>query len=251
MDWEPHILPRPPITELAVCLHAREVLLRIYMPCFKHTPYRLTPDLNFAWGSGPEGRWLAIIGMGKRSPRSPYANLKTDVFLLPFHMMYKIQFGETLQTFLSQEAIENVQNIVMLDNSWAPRLHSAGARGLRGKPDRKLVLLQFTALKNLYFANEPSVRIEIPPAPEGAATVENKRPGLLPPDDEILAREKLALTTSYAEGKILVLADDVKYSDPHFKLDLPRQWIERQLIANPNWSVPVVKMAKIIPDPRG
>jgi len=190
--------------------------------------------------------------MGKRFPRSPYANYTTDVFHLPFHMMYKIQFGEPLQKFLCQEAIEYIQRVVIWDNSWAPMLHGYRVRGLVGKPDRKLVLMQFSALKTLYFANEPSVKVDIPLPLEEESSSERNTSGFPPaPDDEVLAREKLALRSSYTEGKILIPDNNVKFEDLRFKIDLPRQWIDRQSTAFPDWSPPDLQMAKIIPDPRG
>ncbi|TVY92483.1 hypothetical protein LAWI1_G001798 [Lachnellula willkommii] len=252
VDWEFHVLPRPPITELAVCRHAREVLLRIYRPCFQPPLYKMTEDIHFSSGSRPGGRWLEIRGMGKRFPRSPYANYTTDVFHLPFHMMYKIQFGEPFQKILCQEAIEYIQRVVIWDRSWAPMLHGYRHRGLAGKPDRKLVLMQFSAVKTLYFANEPSVKVNIPPPLEEESSSERNASSFpLAPGDEVLAREKLALRSSYAEGKILIPDDNVKFNDLRFKMDLPRQWIDRQSTAFPDWSPPDLQMAKIIPDPRG
>ena len=164
--------------------------------------------------------------MGKRFPRSPYANYMTDVFHLPFHMMYKVEFGEPLEKFLCQEAIEYIQRVVIWDKAWAPMLHGFRMRGLVGKPDRKLVLLQFSALKTLYFANESRVKVDIPPPLEGESS-------------------------SDAEGKILIPDDNVEFEDVRFKMDLPKQWIDRQSTAFPDWSPPDLQMAKIIPDPRG
>jgi hypothetical protein len=190
--------------------------------------------------------------MGKRFPRSPYANYKTDVFYLSFHMMCKIQFGDPLQKFLCQEAIEYIQRVAMRDNSWTPMLHGHQVRRYAGKPDRKLVLMQFSALKTLYFANEPSVKIDIPPRLEEESSGERNAYGFRPiHDDEVLAREKLALRSNYAEGKILIPDDNVKFENPWFKMELPRQWIDRQSAAFPDWSPPGLQMAKIIPDPRG
>lgn len=190
--------------------------------------------------------------MGKRFPRSPYANYTTDVFHLPFYMMYKIQFGEPLQKFLCQEAIEYMQRVVIWDNSWAPMLHGHRVRGLAGKPDRKLVLMQFSALNTLYIANEPSVKVDIPlPLEEELSSERNASGSLLAPDNEVLAREKLALRSSYAEGKILIPDDNIKFEDLRFKMDPPRQWIDRQSTAFPDWSPPELQTAKIIPDPRG
>lgn len=212
----------------------------------------MTEDIHFSSGSGPGGRWLRIRGLGKRFPRSPYANYTTDVFHLPFYMMYKIQFGEPLQTFLCQEAIEYIQRVVIWANSWAPRLHGYGVRGLAGKPDRKLVLMQFSALKTLYFANEPSVMVDIPPSLEAESSSGRNASDFPPaPDDEVLARKKLTLRSRYAEGKILIPDDNVKFEDLRFMMDLPRQWTDRQSTEFPDWSPPDLQMAKIIPDPRG
>ena len=166
--------------------------------------------------------------------------------------MYKIRFGEPLKNFLCQEAIRNIQGVIIWGNSWAPRLHGYRLKGLTGKPDWNLVLLQFSALNTLYFANEPSVKIDIPSPLEEESSSEINASGFpLAPDDEILAREKLALRSEYAEGIILIPDENVKFEDLRFKMHLPRQWVDHQLTAFPDWSPPDLQTCKIIPNPRG
>jgi hypothetical protein len=258
IDWQSHVLPRPPITELAVCHEARKALLKVYRPCFRPVPKYRKDDTTFSVGSKPGKRWVQIQGMGNRSPRSPYANYETDVLHLYWAIWYGVQQGESLQKFLFQEAIENIQHVLISLNAWAPRRHGGpvrlvGAPPPAPKPDSRLVLTYFGALKTLSLADEPKVKVSIAPLDEDQ--IHKQREFRLMgrwPDDEVLKREKLALRSSFAEGKILIpVHEPTNFANPYFKFDQAKQWIDLKAKELPGWGTPEVQYAMIIPDPQG
>lgn len=257
IDTRSHVLPRPPITELSVCHEARKALLKVYRPCFRPVPRYRKDDIEFSSGSKPGSRFVAIHGMGKRSPRSPYANYQTDILHLFWAILYGFQQGESLEKYLFQEAIENIQHVLIFVNHWANRRHGrmrrVGVPHPPPKPDLRIILTSFNALKTLSLADEPRVRVDITPLDEEQVRQqrESRFIGHLP-DDEVLKREKVALRESFSEGKILIPADEpVKFANPHFKLDQAKAWIEREAEELPGWSKPEVQCATIIPDPEG
>lgn len=258
VDWRSHVLPRPPITELAVCHEARKALLKVYRPCFRPVPKYRKDDITFGGGSKPGKRWVHIQGMGNRSPRSPYANYETDVLHLDWAIWYGVQQGESLQKFLFQEAIENIQHVLIFLNAWAPRrlggpLRRVGAPPLPPKPDSRLALTDFGALKTLSLADEPRVTVDIAPLNEDQLRKQRElRFRGRWPDDEVLEREKVALRSSFAEGKILIpVHEPNKFENPYFKFDEAKQWIDLKAKELPGWSAPEVQYATIIPDPYG
>ena len=257
IDWRSHVLPRPPITELAVCHEARKALLRVYRPCFRPVPRYRKDDTTISISSKPGERWIQIQGMGNRSPRSPYANYETDVFHLSRDILYGVEQGVSLQKFIFQEAIENIQHVLIFVTAWAPRRYGSPMR-LVGtpppapKPDSRLVLTCFGALKTLSLADEPKVKVSIAPLDEDQIQKQREHKYHLVgawPEDDVLKREKLALRSSFAEGKILIpVHEPAKFA---FKFDPAKQWIDLKAKELPDWGAPKVQCAMIIPDPQG
>jgi len=253
IDWRSHVLPRPPITELAVCHEARKALLKVYRPCFRQVAKYRNDDITISVGSKPGERWVQIQGMGNRSPRSPYANYETDILHLYCPIWSGSKQRKPLETFLVQEAIDNIQHVLILLKNWVPRRHGPirrlGAPPPVSRRDLTLVLTYFGALKTLSFANKPKVRVSIAPRDEDH-THEQKVFHL--PDDEDLKREKLALRASFAEGKILIpVHEHTNFANPYFKFDQAKQCIDLKAKELPGWSAPEVQYATIIPDPQG
>jgi hypothetical protein len=254
VDWRSHILPRPSINELAVCREARKVLLMIYRPCFQPFPRR--DDSNWNVVSTPDIRRLQIGGMGVSSPRSPYANYETDVLHIFWSMIYGVDQAEVLRQSITEEAIENIQNIVIYPRSWQPRYSSGplmrvGDHPRPPNPDSRLALFLFGALKNVYIAHEPSVSVTLPPLNEDqqrARRLTRPRPGWNE-DDEVLKLAKLTLRSKYPEGKILLPSqEDVNY--PFFHIEQVEEWVISKEQEFPEWRAPEVQDAKIIPDPQ-
>jgi hypothetical protein len=259
IDWEPHVLPRPPIPELSVCRQAREVLLKIYRPCFHSDPGERRNDLQFSGreGRGPEVRYLTIRGMGTPFPRSPYANYSTDILHLTSTFMSQAHKEGSCQIFLFQEAIDNIQNLVTWRSFWPDSAfrHGGPARR-RGMPplpplvDSKLVITHFGALKVLYIAEEPKVQVDFPPLDEDLKfTAIIARFQAKDPNDELIAP---ALKAVYAEKKILIPQGESD-QDPRNsnRMYFAKRWMERQSTAFPDWKAPDLQFAKLIPDPRG
>jgi hypothetical protein len=255
VDWEPHVLPRPPIPELSVCRQARAVLLKIYRPCFHSNPGERRNDLRFSGreGRSPDVRYLTIGGMGTPFPRSPYANYATDILHLTRTFMSRA-YKNSCRTYLFQEAIDNIQNIVVWRRVWPHRWGHGPARrhGMPPPPppiDSKLVITHFSALKVLYIAREPKVQVDFPASDEDlklAAMV--ARFEAKDPNDEVMAP---ALKAVYAEKKILIpQAESDQDSFDSDQMGLAKRWIERQLTAFPDWKAPDLRFAKLIPDPR-
>jgi hypothetical protein len=174
----------------------------------------------------------------------------------PFGMEFNR--GESLQKLLFQEAIENIQHVLILLNAWAPRRHGGpvrlvGAPPPAPKPDSRLVLTYFGALKTLSLADEPKVKVSIAPLDEDQ--IHKQREFRLMgrwPDDEVLKREKLALRSSFAEGKILIpVHEPTNSANPYFKFDEAKQWIDLKAKELPGWGTPEVQYSMIIPDPQG
>ena len=259
IDWEPHVLPRPPIPELSVCRLAREVLLKIYRPCFHSNPGERRNDLKFSGrtGRGPEDRYLTIKGMRTPFPRSPYANYSTDILHLTSTFMSQAHKEGSCQIFLFQEAIDNIQNLVTWRKVWPhSEFRHGGPATVNGMPprpplvDSKLVITHFGALKVLYIAKEPQVQVDFPPSDEDLRfTAMVARFQAKDPDDELMAP---ALKAVYAEKKILIPQGESD-QDPNDsrKMTLAKRWIERQSNAFPEWKAPDLQFAKLIPDPRG
>lgn len=254
IDWRSHVLPRPPIAELAVCREARKVLLKIYRPCFRPVSARVKDDIGFGYGTSPGERWVIIQGMGNSSPRSPYANYETDVLHLYWAIYGGVHRGEPLQRFLFQDAIDNIQHVLILFNAWAPRRRGPfmrpGAQPPLPQPGPRLVLTYFGALKTLSIADKPKLKVSITPLDEEQM---HKQRELLRTgrwiDDEVLKREKLALRSSFAEGKILIAVDDpTDIANPYFSFDLAQGWVDSKAKELPGWSAPKVQYATIIPD---
>jgi len=260
IDWRSHVLPRPPITELAVCHEARKALLKVYRPCFRPVPRYRKDDTTFSVGSKPGERWVQIQGMGNRSPRSPYANYETDVLHLYWAIWYGVHQGESLQKFLFQEAIENIQHVLISLNAWAwaPRSHGRPNRLVGApplpvpKPDSRLVLTYFGALKTLSLASEPKLKVSIAPLDEDQIQKQRDfRRRVRWPDDEVLKHEKLALWSRFAEGKILIpVHEPTNFVNPYFKFHQVTQWIDLKAKELPSWDAPEVQYATIIPDPQ-
>ncbi|KUJ09941.1 uncharacterized protein LY89DRAFT_689835 [Mollisia scopiformis] len=254
IDLRSHVLPRPPITELAVCHEARNVLLKVYRPCFRPVPQYREDDTGFGVMSKPGERWLEIQGMGKRSPRSPYANYETDVLYLAWAILYPIHQEEaSLQKYFFQEAIDHVQHVFIRLNAWTPR---GPRRRMVGppvtKPDPRQPLLSFGSLKTLSLAEEPKLRVSIPPLNDDQLQKQRESRFHRMPDDEVLEREKLVLRARFAEGKILTpILDPTSFTNPYLKFDQARQWINRKAEELPNWNAPEVQYATIIADPEG
>ncbi|TVY93422.1 hypothetical protein LAWI1_G000999 [Lachnellula willkommii] len=255
VDQRSHVLPRPPITELAVCHEARRALLTVYRPCFRPVPRSRKDDIDFSVGTGLGSRWVEIQGMGKRSPRSPYANYDTDVLHLCWAIWYGIKQGEPLHKFLFPEAIENIHHVLISLHAWAPRRRGpnrlAGAPPPPPKPDPRLVLTCFGALKTLSLATGPTLRLRI--APLDDLLMHNQREAQMgrEPEDGVLKRDKAALRSRFAEGKILIPAQPTNFANPYFKFEHAKQWIDRLAEELPGWGAPVVQYATIIPDPQG
>jgi hypothetical protein len=259
VDGRPHVLPRPPVPELAVCHKAREILLKIYRPCFR--PFRRwrEDDTSMGCAEGPGGRTLIIEGMGRRSPRSPYANYKTDVLHLDYTIYHEVNKGLPLSNVLEQEAIENMQHVVMLLNAWSSRRHGGPARRngqppLPTRPDSRLVVTHFGALKMISLAHNPKMKVPIAPrSEEERREYQESRLTKIRPDDEVLAREKVALRARYAEGKILEpVTEPAAFWNPYFKFEqAATQWIEQKAEELPSWSKPEIQYATIVPDPMG
>ncbi|TVY80465.1 hypothetical protein LSUE1_G004427 [Lachnellula suecica] len=249
VDGRCHVLPRLPITELSVCHEARNALLKVYRP---------KDDTSFSVGSQPGQRWVEIQGMGKSSPRSPYANYDTDVLYLHQRILRGVQNGEPLDIYLVQEAIGNISHVLITPTAWADRrtgpMRLVGAPPPPLKPNTKLVLTQFGALKTLSIAVEPSMRFDIAPLDEdriGALRdVRERLRRFGQPDDEVLRDAKVALRASFAEEKILVIVNEsTNFEHPYFKFDDAKQWIHRKAEELPDWSAPEVQCATIISDP--
>jgi hypothetical protein len=255
IDWEPHVLPRPPIPELSVCQQARTVLLKIYRPCFHTDPgeRRDTLQISGREGRSPDVRYLTIGGMGTPFPSSLYANYATDILHLTSAFMSQA-YKNGCQIFLFREAIDNIQNIVVWRRVWPHRVGHGPARrhGMPPPPppvDYKLVITHFSALKVLYVAREPKVQVDFPSSDEDlklatmVARFQAKEP-----NDELMAP---ALKAVYSEKKILILQaeSDQDLLDSR-KMALAKRWIERQLTAFPDWKAPDLQSAKLTPDPR-
>jgi hypothetical protein len=198
--------------------------------------------------------------MGLRSPRSPYANYETDVLHLDYTIYHAVHQGLPLNNVLEQEAIENMQHVVMFLNAWSSRRHGGHARR-RGdpppppRPDRRLVVTHFGALRMISLAHAPKMKVSIAPRREEERQREQEDPRLIAfrTDDEVLAREKVALRARYGEGKILEpVTEPADFWNPYFKFEqAATQWIERKAEELPNWSKPEVQYATIVPDPIG
>src|SRR4051812_26888333 len=257
VDWRSHVLPRPPINELAVCHEARGMLLQIYRPCFLSSPRPVLDDIGFCVSSSPGERWVQIEGMGSRSPRSPYANYETDVLYMNWAIWHGIREGKSLEEFLCQEAIENLQHVVILLNAWAPiilggPIRLVGVAPPPPKPDARWVLTSFGALKTLSLVEKPKMRVGITPLDDDELGRQKDTGRIGGPDDDVLKRVKLALRSRFAEGKILIPVDDpANFVNPYFKLDEPQEWVDRRRRELPGWSAPEVQYAMIIPDPYG
>ncbi len=259
IDWEPYVLPRPPIPELSVCRLARELLLKIYRPCFHSNPGERRNDLKFSGrtGRGPEDRYLTIKGMGTSFPRSPYANYSTDILHLTSGFMSQAHKEGSCQISLFQEAIDNIQNLVTWRKVWPhSEFRHGGPATVNGMPprpplvDSKLVITYFGALKVLYIAKEPQVQVDFPPSDEDLRfTAMVARFQAKDPDDELMAP---ALKAVFAEKKILIPQGESD-QDPNDsrKMTLAKRWIERQSNAFPEWKAPDLQFAKLIPAPIG
>jgi len=258
VDWEPHVLPRPPILELSVCRQAREALLKTYRPCFHSDPGERRNDLQFSGreGQGPADRYLTIRGMGTPFPRSPYANYSTDILHLTRSFMSQACKEGSCRKFLSQEAIDNIQNLVTWRKDW-PRseFRHGGPVRLHGMPplpppaDSKQVITQFGKLKVLYIAEDPNLQVDFPSSDEDLKlTSMIARFQAKDPKDELIAP---ALKAVYAEKKILVPESESDQSPyDSNKMTLAKRWLERQSIEFPDWQAPDLRFAKLMPDPR-
>jgi len=264
VDGRPHVLPRPPIPELAVCHEAREALLKVYRPCFRPSPRWRKDDTSFFWTDGPGERTLTIQGMGLSSPRSPYANYETDVLRLSRPIWGHVQKGLPLSDILEQEAIESMQHVVMFFDHWSSRVppptwmpnrNPRMSRPRRGPapPVSRLVVTHFSALKMISLAHVPSMTVFITPRSEEEYREYALR-GVVRPKDEVLEREKAALRTRYPESKILVpVTEPADFWYPYFTFEQEaKQWLDRKAEElYPHWRAPEVQHATIVPDPRG